>query len=90
MERTPVKKSDHVHSFGYDADKQELHVAFKNKEGKVTAEGHYTNVPPEKAAELVKINAAEGSVGSYLHKHIKTAHSNGTPLHAWVPKPKAN
>lgn len=87
IERKPVNSS-HIHSIGYDADQKQLHVAFKNKKGEITAEGHYADVPVEKFATLMLLNDNGGSVGEYLHQHIKTAHQAGKPLHTWVKKEK--
>jgi len=72
MQRTAVE-SNHVHSVGYDPEKRELHVAFKNRDGVISTEGHYSDVSPERHTEMMEAD----SIGSFLHTQIK-------PNHEWT------
>lgn len=57
--------SSNVARVGHDGLTNELHVEFKNGDKWV-----YSDVSPEKHGALM----TSGSVGAYLHAHIKPAH----------------
>lgn len=66
MKMVPVSSSN-VDAVGYDSDKQQLHVRYKN--GGTYA---YHGVSPEKHIALM----GAPSIGKHLHDHIKGRHAH--------------
>ena len=81
--RTVRVKSSNIAEIGYDADRHELRLVFKNG-----STHDYVDVPPQRYAGLM---SAE-SHGKYFNEHIKPHHASmkaGGPAPLMEDKPKS-